>query len=248
MSYDDPVLSDGVFTVGFVAALGIECTSLRRQLPSAATWLVAQSGPGAARAGDAARRAAGSGAGLLVSWGLAGGLGAAVAPGTVVLPRRVLTQGAEPLPVDAVWHARLAALRGCVSLDCGDLLTVPAALESPAAKRAAASATGAVAVDMESASIGAAAAGARVPFVAVRVIIDGCDDSLPAGAESWIDAGGNRRMTTAVRASLDPRQWRALMTLAKRYRVARGVLDRLALALAGPRLLGAGGSELRAEH
>jgi hypothetical protein len=87
-----------------------------------------------------------------------------------------------------------------------------------------------------------------VPFVAVRVIIDACDDSLPAGAESWIDAEGNRRMTTAVRASLDPRQWRALLTLAKRYRVARGVLDRLALALAGPRLLGAGGSALRAER
>lgn len=246
MSSEKPVLSDGRFTIGFVAALGIECASLRRHLPAAATWLVAQSGPGAARAGEAAQRAAGSGAGLLVSWGLAGGLGAAVAPGTVVLPRRVLARGAEPLPVDAAWHARLAALTAGVTLDCGDLLTVPAALESPAAKRAAAAASGAVAVDMESAAIGSAAARAHVPFVAVRVVIDGCDDALPAGAERWIDESGNRRMTPAVRALLDPRQWRALVTLTRRYRVASRVLDRLAGALARAHLLG-GDAELRAE-
>jgi adenosylhomocysteine nucleosidase len=246
MSFEKPVLSDGGFTVAFVAALGIECTSLRRHMPATANWLVAQSGPGAARAGEAARRAAGSGAGLLVSWGLAGGLGSAVAPGTVVLPRHVLVQGAGPVPVDSAWHARLAALSSDVALDCGALLTVPAALESPAAKRAAAAASGAVAVDMESAAIGAAAARAHVPFVAVRVVIDGRDDALPAGAERWIDDSGNRRMTPAVRASLDPRQWRALATLTKRYRVASRVLDRLAEALARPRLLG-GNAELRAE-
>jgi adenosylhomocysteine nucleosidase len=245
MSFEKPALSDG-FTIGFVAALDIECTSLRRHLPAAATWLVAQSGPGAARAGEAARRTAGAGAGLLVSWGLAGGLGATVAPGTVVLPRRVLAHGAEPLSVDAAWHARLAALSADFALDCGDLLTVPAALESPAAKRAAAAATGAVAVDMESAAIGSAAAGAHLPFVALRVVIDGCDDALPADAERWIDDGGNRRLTPAVRASLDPRQWRALLTLARRYRVASRVLDRLARALARPRLLG-GEATLRVE-
>src|ERR671913_98895 len=99
MSSDEPALAGSVFTIGFIAALSIECTSLRRQLPRASTWCIAQSGPGAARAAEAARRAIDSGADLLVSWGLAGGLGAAVAPGTVVLPRRVLWQGTEPLPV-----------------------------------------------------------------------------------------------------------------------------------------------------
>jgi hypothetical protein len=85
-----------------------------------------------------------------------------------------------------------------------------------------------------------------VPFVAVRVVIDGRDDALPAGAERWIDERGNRRMMPAVRASLDPRQWLALVTLTKRYRVASRVLDRVARALARPLLLG-GGAGLRAE-
>ena len=56
--------------------------------------------------GAAAARAIDAGAGVLVSWGLAGGLDATLAPGTVVVPRRVLQQGAEPLAVDAVWHSR----------------------------------------------------------------------------------------------------------------------------------------------
>lgn len=240
MSFDEPALSGGALTIGFVAALAIECTSLRAQVPSAATWLVSQSGPGSTRAAEAAKRAADAGASLLVSWGLAGGLGLTVSPGTVVLPRRIVAQDAEALPVDAAWHTRLAALAADVALDCGDLLTAPFALESPAAKRAAAAATSAVAVDMESAGIAAAAARAGVPFVALRVVIDGCDDSLPAGAEAWIDERGNRRIAAAVRASLDPRQWRALRTLGKRYRVASGVLDRLARALAAPELLGGG--------
>ena len=246
MSFDGPVLPGGAFTIGFIAALGIECASLRRHVPRAATWLVEQSGPGGARAAIASRRAIDSGAQLLVSWGLAGGLGAAVAPGTVVLPRRVVEQGAAPLPVDAAWHARLAALAGELALDCGDLLTVPAALESPAAKRAAAAATHAVAVDMESAAVAQVAARARVPFVALRVVVDGLDDALPQGSERWIDAHGNRRLTAALRAAFDFTQWGPLLTLAKRYRVASGALEDLARALAAPRLLGADGAPLPA--
>jgi len=242
MSFDEPVLPGGAVTIGFIAALGIECTSLRRQMPRATTWLVEQSGPGAARAGAAAKRAIDSGAQLLVSWGLAGGLGAAVVPGTVVLPRRVLEQGAAPLSVDTEWHARLTALAGEHALDCGDLLTVAAALESPAAKRAAAQATHAVAVDMESAAIGAVAARAGVPFVVLRVVVDALDDSLPPGSEGWIDARGNRRLTAALRAVVDVTQWRALLTLAQRYRVASSALDHLARALAAPRLLGTDGA------
>jgi adenosylhomocysteine nucleosidase len=246
MSFDGPVRQGGAFTIGFIAALASECTSLRRHRPRAAPWLVVQSGPGAARAADGAARAVDSGAGLLVSWGLAGGLGAAVAPGTVLLPRRVLEQGATPLPVDAVWHARLCALAGELALEQGDLLTAPAVLESPAAKRAAAAATRAVAVDMESSAVAAVAARAHVPFVALRVVVDALDDTLPPGTARWIDERGNRRPTAALRAAVDARHWRSLLTLANRYRVASGALDRLARALAARHLFAAGAPALPA--
>jgi adenosylhomocysteine nucleosidase len=217
----------------------MECASLRRQAQAGA-WLVVQSGPGAERAAAAAARAVEAGARLLVSWGLAGSLDERLEPGTLVAPRRVVAERAPPLTVDAGWHARVAGLADEFSLNAGDLLTVSAALESPAAKRAAAAA-GAVAVDMESAAIAAVAAGARVPFIALRVVVDGLADSLPPGAERWIDDRGERRMAPTLRAVASPRQWRSLLTLAKRYRVASGVLDRLAHALAARRLLTAPG-------
>jgi adenosylhomocysteine nucleosidase len=240
MSFDAPVPQDGAFTIGFIAALALECASLRRQSPRAERWLVVQSGPGAARAEAAARRAIDAGAGLLVSWGFAGGLAASVVPGSVVAPRRVLVEGAPPLAVDARWHSRLAALARELAVDYGDLLSVAAPLESPAAKRAAAGVAGAVAVDMESAGIAVVAARAHVPFVALRVVVDGLDDALPPGVENWIDEQGRRRASAVLRAVGDARRWRALLTLANRYRVARGVLDRLASALARE-TLGAGG-------
>ncbi|HEX7236468.1 MAG TPA: hypothetical protein VF405_05870, partial [Gammaproteobacteria bacterium] len=98
MSFDEPARPGGAFTIGFIAALAVECASLRRQSPRAERWLVVQSGPGAARAAAAASRAIDAGAQLLVSWGLAGGLGEGVAPGSVIAPRRVLAKGEAPLP------------------------------------------------------------------------------------------------------------------------------------------------------
>jgi adenosylhomocysteine nucleosidase len=240
MSFDEPARSSGapkISKVGFIAALDVECASLREHATRAGSWLVLQSGPGAARAAIAAQRAVDAGATLLVSWGLAGGLDAKLVPGTVVVPRRVLQRGAEPLAVDAGWHSRLAVLADEFPLEQGDLLTAPAALESVDAKQAAAATTGAVAVDMESAAIAAVAARAGVPFVVVRVVIDGVGDALPRGAEQWIDERGVRRLAPTLRAVVNLRQWRPLLTLAKRFRTASGVLERLAQALAGRRLL-----------
>lgn len=246
MSFDGPVRPDGAFKVGFVAALALECTSLRRHAPRADRWLIMQSGPGAPRAAAAARRAIDAGAGVLVSWGLAGGLGTGVAPGTVVAARRVLAQGEQPFQVDPAWHSRFALLAAELGAQRGDLLTVAEPLESPAAKRAAAEATNAVAVDMESAGIAAEAARAGVPFVVLRVVVDGVDDALPPGAGDWIDEHGRTRASAVLRAAIDARRWGALLTLAVRYRVANGVLDRLARALAAQQTLGAGGAALQA--
>jgi nucleoside phosphorylase len=237
MPSDGAARVSGEFRIGFIAALDVEASSLRRAAAGDVSWLVVQSGPGPTRAAAAAAQALGTGARLLVSFGLAGALDAAVAPGTVLAPRRVVAEAGAPLAVSAPWHARVTALADEFRFANGDLLTVEAALESPAAKRAASRASGAVGVDMESAAIAAAAAKAGVPFVALRVVVDALDDALPRGAERWIDERGNRRLLPAVRALLSPSQWRPLITLSRRFGIARRVLERLARALAARRVL-----------
>jgi adenosylhomocysteine nucleosidase len=237
MSFDASAGSGGTLKVAFIAALEAECSSLRRQTARLGSWLVVQSGPGAARAAAAASTAVAGGAGLLVAWGLAGGLDAKLAAGAVVAPRRVRTLAGQPMAVAAEWHARLAPLAADIPLETGDLLTTDSALESPEAKCAAAAASGAVAVDMESAGVAEAAARAGVPFIALRVVVDAAVDALPAGAERWIDERGNRRLAPTLRAVVSVKQWRPLLTLAQRYRIASAMLDRLAAALASRHLL-----------
>ncbi len=78
----------------------------------------------------------------------------------------------------------------------------------------------------------AAAAEARLPFAAVRVVADGVADALPARVETWVAESGARRIGPIVRAALMPPSWPTLLVLAQRYRVARGVLEALAERLA----------------
>ena len=239
MSFDGAAPVSGAFKIGFIAALDVEASSLRRAAAGDDSWLVLQSGPGPTRAAAAAAHALDAGARLLVSFGLAGALDAAVTSGAVLAPRRVVAEGGAPVAVSAPWHARVAALADEFRLVSGDLLTVRAALESPAAKRAAARASGAVGVDMESAAVATAAARAGVPFVAVRVAVDALDDALPRGALAFVDERGNRRLLPVLRAVLRASQWLPLVTLARRYRIARRVLERVARALAARRVFAA---------
>ena len=220
-----------------IAALGNERAAFARVPHATLGWSIVQSGPGPERAAQCARAAVAAGAQALVSWGLAGGLAADVVPGTLILPRRVLMQRGETFAVAVDWHRRLASLAAEFTLTEGDLLTVPVALGSPAAKAAAATALAAVAVDMESAAVAAVAARARVPFVALRVVVDAQADAVPAGTENWIDARGNTRGTAALGAIVRPGDWQALWRLAQRYRKANAVLVRLARAVAARRLL-----------
>src|SRR5690606_23414362 len=160
----------------------------------------------------------------------AGGLDPALAPGAVVVPNAVLADGAC-FPCAAGWAAavRAAALdAGLAVADSGTLLGVAAPLATPTAKAHAYAEAGAVAADMESGAIAAAAAIAGVPFIAVRVVVDAGGDALPAQAERWIDACGNLRLLAALGAALAPADWPRLVVLARRYRKANAVLDTLA--------------------
>src|SRR5262249_25389759 len=112
------------------------------------------------------------------------------------------------------------------------------------AEKAKAAAKGAGAADMESAAIAAVAARAGARFVALRVVVDGAGDELPADIERWVDERGERRIVAALSAALHPTHWRSLWMLAHRYRAARHTLARLAPIVAGARR----GSRASAAH
>jgi len=214
--------------VAVIVALGVERACVGRMGPGVA---LVQSGPGEARAADAASAALAAGAQALVSFGLAGGVAADVRPGRLLLPREVVTQDARRFTVEPRWHQRLAAALASTGADDRPLLAAADVIAGTDEKRRAAT-LGAAAVDLESGAIAAEAARAGVPFAVIRAVADGPGDELPVDVSAWVGADGETRLVRVLAAAARPRNWGPLLTLARRYRAARRSLEAAARRVA----------------
>lgn len=219
--------------IGIVSALEAEASTLGpaarhgaglRQLADGA--LLAVSGIGGTAAAAAARRLVLAGAGALASFGLAGGLDPTLICGAVLLPEEVIAgDGDTVLPTSREWRQRLRAALPESCIACGGrLLTSGRPIGQPRAKADAWRHAGAVAVDMESASIAQVAEQAGLPFIALRVIVDTAADELPAAVLA-ASVGGRLRVGRLLGGLLRaPGELSALIRLSARYRIASRVL------------------------
>jgi adenosylhomocysteine nucleosidase len=171
------------------------------------------SGADADRAERLAGELAQSDATHLMSFGVAGALVDELRPGDLVLPDRILTAADDVIEVDPDWRSRLAA--DLPQADAGAILGIDRAARSIGQKVFLGGAFDAVAVDMESHWLAAAARDAGKPFVAVRVISDDRRTILPKAAIAAIGPDGRERPLRVV-ASLAwrPNEIKALVKLA----------------------------------
>jgi adenosylhomocysteine nucleosidase len=216
--------------IAMIVALELEAAILRRSLGSACPRIHV-SGPGLAQARTAALEAVEQGASALIGWGLAGGLSAEAVSGAVLLPEQLLSE-AGSWPADTPWRARIAdALEPDFRPLAGTLYSAPAVLKDPAAKAALAAATGAAAVDMESAAIARVAFEAGIPCLILRVVADGPGDALPAGVERLVTDRGRTRLRGLLPLVLMPAQLVALIRLGGQSSIARGKLRQIVARL-----------------
>lgn len=184
---------------------------------------------GAANAASAAAALLHGGARRLISWGVAGALTAELQAGALILPDAIVSGIDREFPVDAAWRARLLRSLGDMRVAGGRLAESERILATASAKRALHARIGAVAVDMESAAIAAAASGAGIPFIAIRAVVDEVDRPVPAAAICAVDEHGNFDPVRLMRAiAADPRQLRDLLYLARAMRAAQTTLKRIA--------------------
>lgn len=230
--------------VGVVAALAAEARALGPALRRAGDVsylrngsLLAVGGMGAAAAEVSAAKLIEAGASALMSFGLAGGLDPALAAGSMVFPGEVISREGARFATSMDWRHRLsAAAEGLGAVSAGGLLSSARAIDSVAEKAAVFRDTGAVAVDMESLAIAQVAAAHRLPFVAVRVIVDTAADELPR-AVLTASLGGQVRIWRLLGAiALAPAELGALLRLAGRYRTATRRLAAVARATLPERL------------
>jgi adenosylhomocysteine nucleosidase len=224
--------------LGIVAALAAESRPLgpasrRRDGPATLPdgTLLIVSGVGPTAAGQGARRLAAAGVKALVSWGMAGGLDPTLAAGTVVLPGEVISPEGSLFHTPRDWRERVSAAIAARHPVCiGRLLTCREALGSTADKALAFRRTAAVAVDMESSAVAEVAASHRLPFLAVRAIVDTAADAVPRAALTAATTGAaevrlGQLLGVLARA---PRELPGLIRLAGHYRAASRALASVA--------------------
>lgn len=202
---------------------------------------IVQTGVGPLDVAEIAGRLAATQATGLVSVGTCGGLCPQALAGTLLLPATIVASddGANRvIAIDADWHGRVyETLQAGFEVVTGAIATVDRVARTPEAKQHLHAETGALAVDMESAHLAAAAARADIPFVTLRVVLDEYDETLPKSVASGVDRAGNPTPFRLARTlALRPGDLPALLRLAARLRVANDALLR-ACRTAGPALL-----------
>ena len=214
-----------------VAGLAAEARILRERGIAAEA-----SGADPARAAAIAARFLAAGADAIVSFGIAGALAPGLAPGTILLPRRIVAGSGETYVADEALRERIAqalAAQG-LALDARDLLGRDAIAATAAEKSLLFRRTGAVAVDLESHAVARAAARAHVVFAALRAVADPAEFDLPPVALVGLDRDGNAALLPVLGAlARAPAQLPALIRLALLTRAALRTLSRSAPALPG---------------
>ena len=235
----------GLSRLGIIVAVTTEARSLTKEpiangelihLPDGTMLNV--SGMGPRRAAVASRTLLKKGATALLSWGFAGGLAPKLSPGSLILPKTVITSNQSLYEVDVAWHHNLCnRLKGHVDLHTDPLAESTAVVCRPEEKAILFRQTGAIGVDMESAAVAAAAQEAGVPFMVVRAVADAMDTTLPKSTLNAFDAFGRLSFLKLIQEFAGhPTELLALVRIGRDYRAAQKTLAAVA-RLTGKNLL-----------
>jgi adenosylhomocysteine nucleosidase len=180
--------------------------------------LLAWSGAGASGAARTARKLLSEGVGAVLAVGFAGALSPALRPGDLIAAREVMRPGGKCWPADLELlslaegfskelqapaepgvPASTRPSSGPKTQFCvGTLVSTARVVTTAAEKRRLREETEALAVDMESAVVAEEAARAGVPMLALRVITDGADESLPLDFDLCFDSDGKFHRTRLI--------------------------------------------------
>jgi adenosylhomocysteine nucleosidase len=221
--------------LGIVVSLSWELRSLTRQtIPvgscgsTADNVLVALSGIGAERAYTAGSLLIAQGATALVSWGFAAALDHRLNAGSLILPEHIIGVSGEIHAVSAEWHRRLSqGLSSQRPVHTDALVESDDIVRTPAAKRALAKRTQAIATDMESAAHARLAREHGLPFVALRAIIDTASTDIPEKLVKALDSEGDISVWKLVAMGyIRPRDWLKALQLGIQFSAAQRTLKK----------------------
>ncbi len=195
--------------------------------------LVIYSGTGPINASSAAERLIAQGATKLISWGCAAALSETLKPGDLILANELSSteeSKAIALNVCANWHQQTTELlTSVVKVNNGGLAESKRIVSSSEDKKKIHSNTKAVALDMESIAIAHVANKHALPFLAIRVIADPVEMSLPLAITHSLNQHGDVVLSKLLGyLALHPRELPGLIRLGLYFRSATKTLKLVA--------------------
>lgn len=159
-------------------------------------------GMGADRAASAAEELALSGMELLISWGTAGALTTGLEAGDLVIPEEIVDDAGHALKTDPTIRGQLLhRLDDCpANIYLGRIYQAAQVVRGSAEKIGLHERYKAIAVDMESAAIGAVAARRGLPFLVIRSIVDTLSAPVPQAVLDCTDSFGTVRTLALFKA------------------------------------------------
>jgi adenosylhomocysteine nucleosidase len=160
-----------------------------------------------------------------VSFGLAGGLDPALAPGALIIPAAIRLPSGETVSADPMLLARFGGPT------CELMVAGSAPLATAAEKAALFARSGAAGVDLESGALAEVACARGLPWAVVRAVCDPAGRDLPEAALAAFDPAAGRIAGVRMAASLlrRPGQLPELVRLALEAAAARRTLARVRL-------------------
>ena len=168
---------------------------------------------------------------LVVSAGVCGGLDPRLRPGDLVIPERVIGPTGDTQRIEPAYH-RAAVVAGGTGTCTAPLVTTRKIVATPGDKAALFAASGAAAVDMESAVIVRRAAAAGFPALVVRGVSDAAEHSLPPELTRLVGPEGTLRLGRALALGVTrPATLPRAIELRRRTRRALAAVARVLAAL-----------------
>ena len=219
--------------IGIIAAMKTEGATLGAaggKLWAGTTYTLRVSGPGQTNARHAAQLLLRDGCDALLCWGVAGALNPRLGAGTLVLAESIATEQAGNFNCDrALNNTLFGRLQAAPTLHRGRVLSLETPLMRTGDKKAAGTRMNAIAIDMESAAVARTAQASGVGFAAVRAISDEVDFDVPAAALAGLNDDGSTSAAAVLTALCkQPREFRALLALARRFQRAEKSLRQAA--------------------
>lgn len=160
----------------------------------------------------------------LISFGTAGALGEGIKPGDIIIPEKIIDANGNSRIVSTSWRGDVLRnmQNGPFDIHQGDIVTTNKVIAGCAEKAALHEKTAAIAVDMESSLVISAADKHNLPALALRIIVDDADMTVPDTVLRLSDAFGQVALMSLLGNLVrQPVLIRELIKLGKAFRAAK---------------------------